>query len=397
MKKANKLVGMLAVAALTIGAFASAAGAAGNIKMVDPQKGDVCSDPDVNIIITNEYANKDKNIDITGRTITYAGDSGASIKSVVYKLPYQTSSGIWHGMTAKPYWKNNFTWEFDFKYTQLPSADAKDKDFFILIGPSTGNYWKNKIQFIRAESGDTYRLQWGGTDLQGNVSAKQAISAPTKDDWDTATYGLKVNETYHLKIEADLANSGKIYVTFTNPNVTDENGTAYTKLTESPYTAGTLYTTVNDWVSAGKYSNVMFKCNSALKLELSNEEFYMDRFRATVPSAAVDGNKIVVSETVVNTTNTPYWTKAPLLVGAVYDSNGKIVRTGYNDTQPANGFPALGQHDYSTTLYDLDKLADGTYTFKAFLWNSFNQMAAYPSSLVEKTLTVANGTVTMAD
>ena len=32
MKKANKLVGMLAVAALTIGAFASAAGAAGNIK-----------------------------------------------------------------------------------------------------------------------------------------------------------------------------------------------------------------------------------------------------------------------------------------------------------------------------------------------------------------------------
>lgn len=392
MKKANKLVGMLAVAALTIGAFASAAGAAGNIKMVDPQKGDVCSYNTANI--TNRYGNTEKNIDITGRTITYGGGSGLSINPVVYKLPYQASDGEWHGIEASSYWKNNFTWEFDFKYTKLPDAG---KDFFILIGPSTGNYWKNKIQFIKAENGDTYRLQWGGTDLQGNVSAKQAISAPTKDDWDTATYGLKVNETYHLKIEADLANGGKVYVTFTNPNVTDENGTAYTKITESPYTAGTLYTTVNDWVSAGKYSNVMFKCNSALKLDLSNEEFYMDRFRATVPSAAVDGNKIVVSETVVNTTNTPYWVKAPLLVGAVYDSTGKIVRTGYNDTQPASGFPALGQHDYSTTLYDLDKLADGTYTFKAFLWNSFNQMAAYPNSLVEKTLTVANGTVTMAD
>ena len=80
----------------------------------------------------------------------------------------------------------------------------------------------------------------------------------------------------------------------------------------------------------------------------------MDRFRATVPSAAVDGNKIVVSETVVNTTNTPYWTKAPLLVGAVYDSNGKIVRNRLVTTLSlANGFPALGQHDYSTTLYDL--------------------------------------------
>lgn len=392
MKKANKLVGMLAVAALTIGAFASAAGAAGNIKMVDPQKGDVCSHNTDNI--KNQYANTEKNIDVTGRTITYAGGSGLSITPIVYKLPYQTSDGNWQGMTASSYWKNNFTWEFDFKYTKLPAAG---KDFFILIGPSAGNYWKNKIQFIKANSGDTYRLQWGGTASGSTTDSAQSISAPTKDDWDNETYGLKVDETYHLKIEADIANSGKIYVTFTNPNVNDENGTAYTRLTESPYAAGDVYTSVNDWVNAGKYSNVMFKCNSALTMELSNEKFYMDRFRVTAPKAVLGGNKITVSETVVNTTNTNYWIKAPLLVGAVYDSNGKIVRTGYNDTQPASGFPALGQHDYSTTLYDLDKLADGTYTFKAFLWNSFNQMAAYPNSLVEKALTVANGTVTMAD
>lgn len=392
MKKAGKLVSMLAATALIIGAFASAAGAEGNIRMVDPGKGDVCSHNTANII--NRYANTEKSIDITGRTITYAGGSGLSITPIVYKLPYQTSSGGWQGMAASSYWKNNFTWEFDFKYTELPAAG---KDFFILIGSNAAPYWKNKIQFIRAESGDTYRLQWGGTASGVTTDPAQSISSPDKDSWNTEKYGLKVNETYHLKIEADLANSGKVYITFTNPNVTDENNAAYTKLTESPYSVGDVYTAVSDWVNAGKYSNVMFKCNAALTLELSNEAFYMDRFRATVPSAALDGNKITVSETVVNTTNTAYWIKAPLLVGAVYDSTGKIVRTGYNDVQPASGFPALGQHDYSTVLYDLDKLANGTYTFKAFLWNSFKAMTAYPNCLVEKTLTVTNGTVTMAD
>ena len=55
MKKANKLKSVCwRFAALTIGAFASAAGAAGNIKMVDPQREMCVRIPMQNIIITNE-------------------------------------------------------------------------------------------------------------------------------------------------------------------------------------------------------------------------------------------------------------------------------------------------------------------------------------------------------
>ena len=73
-----------------------------------------------------------------------------------------------------------------------------------------------------------------------------------------------------------------------------------------------------------------------------------------------------------------------------------MVRSGIKDTQ-INSMTGFKAYDYSTVLYKLDSLQNGTYTVKAFLWNTADKMVAYPNCLVEKTLTVTNGTVTMAD
>lgn len=392
MKKANKLVGMLAVAALTIGAFASAAGAAGNIKMVDPRKGDICVSS--NNVKNYQYEDTAHKVGIQGRTIT--SDTAVSIKQFTFRTPYITSSGTFMGSNPSKIWKNNFTWEFDFTLTELPDKGA-DKSFYIHIGPDStidSAWWKSTLKFISAKDG-TYRLSWGGTDGSADAAKKQSISSPTIAELDKEPYVLKQDKTYHLKIEADLSDTGKVYVTFTNPDCLIE-GKPYTKTTERTMPVSQVYSSLADVTDNTKYTNIMMVCSSKITMELTNEEFYMDRFRATTPELTLNSGQMTVKETVVSTNPVTYWVKPPMLVGAVYDSTGKMVRSGIKDTQ-INSMQGFTAYDYSTVLYKLDSLPNGTYTVKAFVWNSADKMLAYPNCLVEKTLTVANGTVTMAD
>lgn len=391
MKKAGKLVSMLAATALTIGAFASAAGAEGNIKMLDPRKGDMYVNS--NNVKDYQYEDTAHKAGIKGRTIT--SDAAVSIKPFTFRTPYTTSSGTFMGSNPSQYWKNNFTWEFDFKLTELPDIGA-GKSFYIYIGsePNTGTEWKSTLKFISAKEG-TYRLSWAGTDGSADAAKKQSISSPTIAELDQEPYVLKLNETYHLKIEADLSDTGKVYVTFKNPNCLIE-GKPYTKTTERTMPVSQVYSSKADVTDNNKYANIMMRCDSKITMELTNEEFYMDRFRATAPELTLNGGQMTVNETVISTNPVTYWVKPPMLVGAVYDSTGKMVRSGIKDTQ-INSMTGFKAYDYSTVLYKLDSLQNGTYTVKAFVWNTADKMVAYPNCLVEKTLTVTNGTVTMAD
>lgn len=90
--------------------------------------------------------------------------------------------------------------------------------------------------------------------------------------------------------------------------------------------------------------------------------------------------------------------KTPLLVCAVYDTDGKLV--AYNINQPiVETMSALADNE-ADALVDCTDLADGTYTVKGFMWGAYegsNDMKPIYNSHAEKVLTIADGELTLSD
>ena len=71
-----------------------------------------------------------------------------------------------------------------------------------------------------------------------------------------------------------------------------------------------------------------------------------------------------------------------------------------SDTDSSNKMNALTLNSYSTTLYDMSTLANGTYTVKAFMWNKMlgdDSLKMYGDAYAEKTITVTDGVVSVVD
>ena len=156
---------------------------------------------------------------------------------------------------------------------------------------------------------------------------------------------LREGCTYHLKIEVDVRNQ-KIYTTFTNPYVTWADN-AWT-LNDTPATAGEKVWTfesvgpaaftsctgsLTDIMTAGTKLNATLKAKGPSKITLSNEKFYIDKYCTTAPELMSAGRTVAAMAHSVNITNFNFSNvKTPLLVCAVYDTDGKLV--AYNINQP---------------------------------------------------------------
>lgn len=355
--------------------FFASAYAAGNITMLDPVKGDVClwsTDAGYNYI-ENTYENEEHSAGITGRTISYTGTSAVSSGTLKYKTPYINSNGIWTNMSSRSYWKNNYIWEFDFKLTTLPAAGWSGA-FSIWIGDN----WYNTIRFT-AKDENAYYLRWddGKSDL--------AISAASLTTTGTDKYDLIKDETYHLKIEVDLVKTGNMYVTFTNPNLLTD-GVPYTKTSVSPVPM-TVYSEPDAFTNASVFTDIQLKFNSAVTAVLSEESFYVDRFRSVPPTVEfTDDTKtqLTASAAAVNTTPAAFWTRPPALVCAVYDGDGRLIKIGLNNTFVSSGIQSLEKYEYSLTLKNMDQLSGTDSTVKVFLWNSTGGMSAVFESITVK-------------
>lgn len=353
-----------------------------NVSLYDPVKGDIClwsSDAGYGYV-TNTYTDEENLVGITGRTISYSGTASLSSGTLKYKTPYVNSNGVLTNISSRSYWKNNFSWEFDFKLTKLPSStDAWNKCFQFLIGSN----WNNMIQFV-AKDEETYYLRWGGGKDNNSISGKYLTTTGTD------IYDLKINKTYHLKIEADLVDTGNVYVTFTNPGLIID-GETFERVSVSPYPL-TVYSELKDFSDSGKYADFQFKCNSPVSVELSNEEFYVDRFRTVSPTMEFgDDSKsqLKVSASVVNTTPAAFGTRPPALICSVYDKDGVLVKIGCNNNFVGEGIASLAQYDYSVTLSDMDKLSGDDYTVKTFLWNNTSELVPILDSQTVKLSEVA--------
>lgn len=375
----KKLLSSLVILVLSLSVLTVTA-SADNVVLLDPVKGDLVK---WNNAITYTY---DEDGYVSGRTITttsatiFANSTSSANATkyggIQYRTAYESSDGSMVRGTPQSYWKNNFTWEFDFKFTDINSGVAPNSAincFDLLFSDSSGNYWQNMIRFYMNKNQTQYNVRWAGS---SGISSSNPAACE-----------LEVGKTYHLKIEADLRSGKGIYATFTNPE------TGYSRTSKSPLMLPNL--PINNNILTDSVPTIM-RTNCALSLELSNEKFYVDRFVAKTPQITCEDNTIKVSADAVNITDLKYWTYPPTLLCAVYDNENKLVASNKNNHYISNGIDSLGTYSYSTDV-SVENLADGTYTVKAFVWNDLDKIQPYDNCLVEKTLTISGGAAVLSE
>lgn len=414
MKKGNfikKFMSPVLAASLLLGASATAGAA--NVALCDPIQGDIVTNNSTYITpITEPLGDKTINtgriIDVSTITATTTV-AKASAGSFVYReiLPNGNDTYALGGGLAR--FKNNFTWEFDFCFDQLPSTGDAGS-FYLQIGDA----WQNAIKFWAKDmttNGVTerkYYLRWGG----GSDPAYYRISGGDEYYAESKPM-LRQGCTYHLKIEADVRNQ-KIYTTFTNPYVTKDASDNWV-LNDTPAAAGTevwTYTstspaaftsctdTLTKILKGDSRADITLAAKSAAKLTLTNEKFYIDRIVPTTPELTLADNTVTAAAHAVNITNFNFYMKAPVLLCAVY----KAGESGSAETLVAGGgeqpsyspMTALTDYPYSVNV-DVSDLADGTYTVKAFVWNTLGKLQPYDNCLTQKTLTVTDGVAAFAE
>ena len=315
---------------------------------------------------------------VTGRTILYKKglpeDGGTDTEKTVNDAPgtlkwspilrtmgaYKESYG--YGLM---FWKNNFTYEFDFRVDTL-----EDKFQFNLATTKL-------IQFTKDPDSDQYYIEW--VDPSKSISGKN----------------LEYGKTYHLRIEADTEKGAKLFTVFTDP----EEDYVYTSFVPNPVSS-----TLAERATSTATYNVRMRCAGDVSITTSNEELYIERY-FIMPhelTAEENGTAVTASATVYNGTSDNQITGLPYLFVGIYDSIGAIVKSeGQYKTPEGKYVPKLanvGTADLSAAKYeysvsaDISDLPDGEYTVKAFMWRSPDEPIVC-SDVQEKTITVENGAI----
>lgn len=422
MKFFKKFANLLVVLAMTFSAAVTVS-AEDNVALLDPVDANIVfptaklgtGAEDATIAsVTNTYTDGGENIKVTGRTINVTEQSGNVNfgDRLLYNAYYYSTSQekYINGQNAHNV-KGNFVWEFDFELDTLPQ---KDKQFVLEFGKyGDSNNWKNSIKFQLAED-DSYFLVWGATGDNDSVYMSNP-KFETMTDTDRK-YLLKTDVTYHLKLEADLENTGKLYATFTNPtidadgNALEEGAEPYTRTTIAPLalpvTTSVSDFTTNTWNDATR-ANIRAYAKGPITMHLSNESFKMDRFRTGVPTMEIAGNandQIIATAQFANITNSTLYCNAPTLVCAAYNSENRMVRMNsvklLPNVESSNNMAPLTLNTYSTTLYSLNTLKNGEYTVKSFVWNKLlgeDSIKMYDNAYAEIKVAVADGVVSIVD
>ncbi len=318
---------------------------------------------------------------VTGRTIYYKpglpADGGTDTEASIGSSSKMRYSPTIRTMGAYKnsygyglmFWKNNFTYEFDFTVNTL-----EDNFQFQLATTKL-------IQFTKDPESDQYYIKW--TDPVKSISGKN----------------LEYGKTYHLRIEADTEKGAKLFTTFTDP----ETDYIYTSYVNNPVSS----TLAERAVGTATYI-VRMRCTGETSITTSNEELYIERYFITSHELEAEEGKTSVkaSTTIYNGTSDPNLKEIPYLFVGVYDSNGALAASSGIYEAPDNklvpklanvGTPDLSaaKYDYSTET-DISGLPDGEYTVKSFIWRNPDEMIVC-SQAQKKTITVENGTIAVVN
>ena len=390
MKKRNlfKRIASVTLAATMFLSLMTVTANADNVGLRKPVRGDLKLGSD-----TYVTTNKDANGVITGRTIDAAKASNTTLAGTTegtFQIrPINVATdGVYTFGGTNAQLKTSFSWQFDFSLEgTIPATTDKCR---ILLGSN----WKNKLYFVALD--DThYYIQWSSTpDAYVNEVNKSTLES---------AYVLEEGKTYRMKIEVNF-DTDKAYVTFINPYL-DSSGNkkenpdfanAYTRTTISKNTTlgFTLASSSNvkNTDSAYRFPLKIQDLNKGIKLTMSNETFYMDRLYALAPTISVSGNSVTASAEAINIPDYGYYGYLPSLLCAVYKNDSLV---DFAESTPyVSALKKLTSSEYSATIENLE---DGTYTLKAFIWNSVGEMQPYGKCLVEKTLTVTDGVAVITE
>lgn len=315
---------------------------------------------------------------VTGRTILYKKglqeEGGTDTEKTINDAPGTLKwSPILRTMGAYKesynyglmFWKNNFTYEFDFRVDTL-------EDKFQLNLATT-----KLIQFTKDSDNEQYYIKW--VDPEKSISGKN----------------LEYGKTYHLRIEADTEKGANLFAIFTDP----EDNYVYTSFVPNPVSS-----TLAERATSTATYNVRMRCVGEVSITTSNEELYIERYFIMPNELKVEENSTAVtaSATVYNGTSDNQITEIPYLFVGIYDSIGAMVKnTGQYKMPEGKYVPKLanvGTADLSAAKYeylvsvDISDLPDGEYIVKAFMWRSPNEPIVC-SAVQEKTITVEKGII----
>ena len=321
--------------------------------------------------------------EITGHVLSLTG-AASEVSTSETKFCFYNESG----KTFAPgyYPKNNFVWDFDIR------VDTLSDQAYIAIGWNGAKadgkwYTGDRIRFFKHNSDATkYGIRWNDN--------KAGISST--DMWHA---GLTLGETYHMTVKADILGR-KIYTEFETKTIVDGKNVIVKSVHDmgldldpsKNYDNDTLYD-----ANAGG-SNAIFSFKSGGKgtynMTVSNEKLYYDKMLAKTPVISLDGNNVKLEQGIKNVWNEN--ADAVYTILAVYDSDGRFVTNLTQNSGSSNSGKVWGWAPYTETIsYDTSALADGTYTVKAFVWNSFDSetgLRPFSNAYAEKTLTISNGT-----
>ena len=268
-------------------------------------------------------------------------------------------------------WKQSFTWEFDFRIDTL--------DNYIML-----KFGNAGIKFIKDTETNQYYINWDSNTDEEGIS--HSLSTVSNHEEGTL---LQFGENYHIRIEADMAANGGLFVIFTNP-ASGEVRTSY-----MPHG---LTITKEDYMNTNSAYNAIVETVGRVYMETANEKMLYEKF--FIRSHEIEAQETTVKATadVLSTINYQL-TDMPYLFLAVYDSNGAMLKSGANAEgetikQPTgeDGFLIEANCKYSVEL-DVSDLDDGVYTIKTFIWRNPEDMVVCKES-IEKEIVVSDGVIT---
>ncbi len=296
----------------------------------------------------------------------------ASIRSSTLGFRMQ---GDWSGSLR---WKNSFVWKFDFNIDTL--------DHYIMF-----KFGNAAIKFIRAEGTDQYYINW-----DGNTDPDLGISHPLDIvDANEAGTLLRFNETYHIRIEANMKAGGGLHVIFTDPE-TGESRTSYmphgVTRTQEEYTAE----------GSEVVYNTLIETKGRVYMETENEEMLMERIFITshIIDAPAETAKVKATAVALSNVNQPF-TGMPNLILSIYDSNKAMVKTASNNqgsiakNSTERDKKLVEKCTFSAEI-DVSDLTDGTYTAKSFIWKAPDDPTVCGEA-VETEFTVADGAIVVTE
>ena len=323
----------------------------------------------------NDSITIDDNKNFTSRKI-YTTDAVGESDKVTISNGDNGKFGLIRFKTAKDWsgsrrWKHSFTWEFDFR------IDTLDNYLMLKFGNAG-------IKFIKDTQTNQYYIDWDSN------AGDEAISHPlsTVSNHEEGSL-LQFGESYNIRIEADMAANGGLFVIFTN-SATGEVRTSYMQ--------HGLSTTEESYMTTNAAYNVIVESVGKVYMETENEEMLYEKF--FIKSHDIEALETTIKATAdaLSTVNYPL-TGMPYFFMAVYDANGAMIKSGSNSEgetikQPTgeDGFLIEANCKYSVEL-DASDLDDGTYTVKSFLWRDAEEMFVCKEA-VQKEITVSGGIIT---